>query len=165
MSFNSASFAAGPYNAVYNSVALGLMVGNEQGPRIQLIDRTQLITNSHRWARTVIGAVGQGGEAFANLILMEYSAALMAVFWPWGSLGKIPAICADRYDASAALVFTAQASTLAATSGPATRTCAKAFLAEDFDFSYLLANIVRETPIRQRLYLDDATNQRFFVDS
>lgn len=166
MSFGTThGFAAGPYSVTFNSVAMGLMVGDQQSPTLEIVDRTQLITNTHRWARTVIGAVGQGAEAFANLVLMEYSATLMAVFWPWGSLGKMSAISADRYDAAASLVLTAVAGTLAASAGPSTRTATKAILAEDFPLRYLKGPILRETPIRMRLFPDDTTNQRFWVDT
>lgn len=158
-------FAAGPYSVTLNSVACGLLVGDQQAPALEIVDRTQLITNTHRWARTVIGAVGQGSEAFANLVLMEYSSTLLSAFWPWGSLGKNSNISTDRYDAATALVLTAVSGTLAASAGPATRTAAKAVLSEDFPLRYLHGPTLRETPIRLRLFLDDTTNQRFWVDA
>lgn len=161
--FNSAVFAAGPYSAVYNGVALGLMRGDQQSPTCEIMRHSQLITDTHLYARTPIGAVGQGGEAFASFVLMEAIAGALAVFWPYASVGKVPTVGIDDYNSlAAALVLTNAGGNLAA-ANPASVTCSKSVIAEDFPMRYVFGPILREMPIRLRLYPDNYTDMRFWT--
>lgn len=161
--FNSAVFAAGPYSAVYNSVALGLMRGDQQSPVCEIMRHSQLITDTHLYARTPIGAVGQGGEAFASLVMMEAITGALAVLWPYASTGKVPTVGIDDYNSLAqALVLTNAGGNLAA-ANPTSVTMSKAVIAEDFPLRYIYGPILRELPLRFRLYPDNYTDMRFWV--
>lgn len=163
MAFGSAVFAAGPYSVVHNGVAIGLMRGDAQSPVCEIMRHSQLITDTHVYARTPIGAIGQGGEAFASFTCMEAVTAALAVLWPYSVTGKMPTVGVDDYTTlAAAMVFTAAAGTLAS-ANPASITCSKAVIAEDFPMRYVYGPILRELPIRMRLYPDDYTNLRFWA--
>lgn len=161
--FNNAVFAAGPYSVTHNSVAVGLMRGDQQSPVVEVMRHTQLIQDTHLYARTPIGAVGLGGQAFASFQLMEYRTAALAVLWPYASIGKVPTVAVDDYETlAAALVLTNAGGNMAAAL-PTSVTCSKAVIAEDFPMRYLFGPVLREIPMRMRLYPDDYTNMRFFT--
>lgn len=163
MAFGSAVFAAGPYNCVFGGVSIGLMRGDAQSPVVEIMRHTQLITDTHLYARTPIGAVGQGGEAFASFTLMEAITGALAVLWPYSVIGKNPTIGVDDYTTLATtFVLTAAAGTLAS-GNPASISAAKAVLAEDFPMRYVYGPILRELPIRLRLFPNDSSNQLFWT--
>lgn len=164
MPFESAAFAAGPYDVTYIGVPLGLLVGEQQAPATEIIAHGQLITNTHVYARTVLGVIGQGGEAFANLILMEWDPDTMAAIWGADS-GAVTATSTDWYDYADALIFTSYASTLANSTGPVSRTCHKAVIQEDFAIREMFGPQLREIPLRFRLFPESAANYQFWTDT
>ncbi len=170
-SFNTHAFAAGPYNAVYGGVTpgLGVMVGAQQAPSLEITPHGQAITNTHVYGRTTIGVIGQGAEAFFNGILMEYTANSLAALWPFGGTnitnGTIPPLGVDWYGVSATLILTAQAATLAATNGPVTVTCAKAYIAPEFMVKYMFGPELREMPVRMQLFPESVALYRFWLNT
>lgn len=166
-------FCAGPYSAVYNSVALGLLVGDTQAPDTQIIPHGQVVTNSHLWGRNVLDVIMQGGEAFANLILMEYSPTIMAAIWPWMGVSgntlswNFPTIGSSLYDVAQALVFTAQGGLNVTTAGigPVVRTCHKAVLREEFAKRLSMGPLLRETPLQFRLFQSSTSLNKPWTDS
>lgn len=163
MSFAGAVFAAGPYSISHNGVALGLLRGDQSMPLIEPVRRVQLITGTHQFAATTIGAVGLGGDAFAQFVLMESRIAALLALWPYSALGKVPTISVDDYDLAHALVFTALAGTLAAAAGPASITASKAILREDSPLRRTFGPMLRETPVSMRLFPDNASSMSHFT--
>lgn len=163
--FASSSFAAGPYDAVIgaSSVSFGLMKGDQDSPMLEIQRHVQLINNTHKYGKTPIGAVGQGGEAFLNATLEEYLTSLLAIIWPYTRIGKVPSVGVDDYDSlSQTMILTRQGTVMASTPGPATVTC-KGVLAEDYPLKYVFGPVLREIPIRMRIYPNDSTNLDFFT--
>lgn len=168
--FNSSLFAAGPYDGVFgtSTVTLGLMTGAEQSPMVEIQRHGQLINNTHKFGRTPIGQINQGAEAFFSAILQEYNTSLLALLWNYPdatvSIGKMPAIGTDDVASYAQpVVLTRQGTTLATTTGPATITMSRATMVEDFFLRYVFGPILREMPIRMRLYPSDPTALLFFA--
>jgi hypothetical protein len=164
MPFESAAFAAGPYDVSYIGVDLGLMVGEQQAPATEMMAHGQLITNTHAFARTVLGVIGQGGEAFANMILMEWDPDVMATIWGATS-GSVGTTSTDWFDYADELIFTYYGGTLAATTGPLSRTCHKAVLQEDFVVREMFGPQLREVPLRFRLFPESIANYKFWTDT
>jgi hypothetical protein len=156
MSFNSHAFAAGRYAVVWNSLSLGLFQSREGSPGIEQRKFGQLIQGTDRWGDMPLGLIRRGSEAFWSGTLMEWAAPTVVAAWPDATtvttMGVVAAVGADDYDFSQALVLTAQTGTPAATTGPATITASKAYLAENFPIRYFLDSMLRSLPMRMRLY-------------
>lgn len=163
MPFDNSLFAAGPYDATYYGVDLGLMVGDQQAPSVEIIPRAQLITNTHRYGRTVLGAIGMGDEAFVNFILMEYRIAVMEALWGGNLLAAIRP-SSDWFDYADAFILTAQGGTLAASVGPASRTLYRTVLQEDFALREQFGPQLREIPIRMRCFPESDADYTYGVD-
>lgn len=173
---SAAVFAAGPYNVTYTGpaggtpVKMGFLRGSDQSPFLEIMRRSQLINRTHLYGETPIGAVGLGGEAFANLVMMEYLTAVNALIWPYpiagaGSyFGAVPDVGFEDYNSVAgSLIFTATALTMAIPASSQSITAAKAVIQEDFGIQKRLGPILRETPLRFRLFPASSSSMYFWT--
>lgn len=150
MPIGSAAFAAGPYTVTWNSIAMGLLRGDNQ--MIRIARKHQRIENTNKYAQSLIGAVYLGRDARFSATLMEWKAALsgwLTLLFPEsaGSPGQIGTLGTDSYDGAQALVLTATAGSLAASNGPATLTANKAVMAENFPVDLAFNPQLREIPL------------------
>jgi xanthosine utilization system XapX-like protein len=163
MSFNGSVFVAGAYAAVWDSLALGIMVGEQSTPIIEEQQFDQPITNSDQFGRTTLGGIRQGGDAFYQATFMEWKSGPIAALYAAlagrapasgalaiGNIGKV-IVGIDIYDLAAPLVLTPQSGTLAASAGPTLVTASKAVPAPNNSFRVLLGNVLREIPFRMQL--------------
>lgn len=174
---SAAKFHAGPYNAAYGGVSIGLMRGGEQSPRVEVIKHGELIRNTHLYGQTPIGNIVMGGEAFANFVAMEWLTTLNAAIWSgFGSggggnasitFGTVPTLCTEEYDSLAnTLIFTVAGTNMAsATGGIATLTASKAVIVDDNPIPVVMGPVLREFPFRFRLFPHGSSSMTFWTET
>jgi hypothetical protein len=153
--YNNSVFASGAYSATWSGAALGLFVGDQQSPTIEVATKTQPIDNTDALGRTTIGGIKQGADAFYTCTFMEWKAAVIAaIVAAQGALGRVGPVGADLYDDAQSLVLTAQAGSLAAAVGvgPATITASKAVIAPNTNYRLILGPVLREVAFRMQLF-------------
>ena len=148
MAIGGAVFIAGAYTITWNSLAIGICLGDEQSPVLEYTSLGRPIDNTDRYGRSRIEGIYQGGNWFAQYTALEYKTGPIAVAFPYGAIGVMGTIGRLWSDIAQALVLTSTAGTPAA-STPATLTASKVILAENFPVRLLYGPVLRSVPIRQ----------------
>lgn len=155
MAAGSETLIAGQYSVTWNSVAMGIMEGDQSVPTIEAQAESEPVASTDKYGRMNVDDVYLGANAFAQFVCYEYRAGTKACWWPWGSSMWLTGVVARLgYSLSQALVLTAIAGTPAAAS-PATLTASKSLLAFGYNTKLLYGPTIRKVPIRLRLYLYD----------
>lgn len=144
------SFIAGRYTATWNNLALGQ---HSDGIRVSHQHFKRLIVGDN-FGDGPQDAIYRGSEFFVSGTLMEANAAAMpSLAWPYGNIYEAGE--PGRMDVAGSfvksLVLTAITGTPAA-STPATLTCTRAIIAENFPIEILFGPDLREIPYRMRCY-------------
>lgn len=150
MPIGNAVFMAGAYTITWNSLALGIMRGDEQSPVLEYTALGRAIDNTDRYGRTRIDGIYQGGNWRATYTCEEYKAGPIAAAFPFGAIGVLGVIGRLWSDIAQSLVLTSTAGTPAVAT-PATLTASKVLLAENFPVRLLFGPILREVPMQQML--------------
>lgn len=150
MPIGAATFIDGAYTLTWNSVAIGICLGDEQSPLLEYTPLQKPIDNTDRYGRSLIETIYTGGNWVAQYTALEYKAGPIGAAFPFGSLGVMGIIGRLGSDIAQALVFTSTAGTPAA-STPATITAAKAIIAPNWNVRLLYGPTLRMVPIRQIL--------------
>ena len=112
------SFATGAYDITWNSGTIGLL----EGPVRLQQNVNGLPIRATQWGDTIIDYILRGGGCFAVIVVKEWTAAIKAFLWPFGStMGIVDEPGKKFSDYVEPLVLTAQANSPAATLGPVTR--------------------------------------------
>lgn len=154
----------GPYTVTWDTMPLGIMVGEEGVPTYLHRYSTKLIDNTDAKGRQILGGTYLGPNVRARMRCIEYKAGPIAALWPFGANGKSGQVGRDVYDLAKILVFTAVLGTPAVAT-PASRTSNKTLLAPDFDVQLQFGPMVREVPLEFLCMLYDATGDAFYVDT
>lgn len=149
------SIIVGQYTVTWNSVAMGIMVGEEGLPTIYQFQRSKPINKTDKYGATKIDSVYLGKDYVAEYLCQEYKTGTIAAYDPYGSsFGLLGTIGRLKYNLAQALVLTVVAGTPAAGS-PNTLTANKAILADDHQGKLVYGPEVRTVPIKQDLLLYD----------
>jgi hypothetical protein len=156
---------SGHYNAVYNSLALGM---TEDGWEFEIVPKGEILT-FEEFGDNAIDLVNRGVEIAVSGVLKEWTAeGMQAALWPYSStFGKIDCTGEFAVNGSYAkpLILTAASCAPAGTDGPATITFLKAILDPDVAININLNNKVRMVPIRFRTFMTDtgSADNRYFT--
>lgn len=114
------SIASGAYDVTWNT---SNSIGLTEGPIRLQQNVNGLPIRATQWGDTIIDYILRGGGCFGVLVLKEWTAAVKAFLWPFGStLGIVDEAGVKFSNYCAPFVLTAQTNTPAATLGPVTRT-------------------------------------------
>ena len=152
MSLGNEQIIVGAYLTTWNSVALGLYVGEEGVPTVYQIQRSKPLRSSDRWAGTKFDSIYQGKDYVFEGLLYEYLKGI-AAFDPFGTaFGQLGTLAALKYTLAKPLTLTAVAGTPAATAGaPNTLTASKAILADEHQGKLQYGPDVRTVPLKMDL--------------
>lgn len=166
MAIGSAVFIAGAYTITWNSLAIGICLGDEQSPLLEYTNLQKPIDNTDRYGRSIVETIYTGGNWFAQYTALEYKAGPLAVAFPFGAsaAGVMGTIARLGSDIAQSLVFTSTAGTPAA-STPTTITAAKALLAPNWNVRLLYGPTLRMVPIRQVLLPYDSGGTIYWATS
>jgi hypothetical protein len=158
------SFIAGPYSAVWNSLAIGQTESGFEFTEPGIVG--QPIVGDNFGPECHQDAVLSNGNAFITMVLNEYDAAAMrTILSPSGVAGRLFPSGILATSIAKVLVLTRLSASTTAT--PATRTANLAMLAPGQDITYLMSSGHRKVPIRFQLfpYLISTGVYGHFVDS
>lgn len=155
------NYIAGPYSAVWNSLALG-QYDNEAGVKV----RTQWFGEEVRgsnYGETVLDIISQGGDCFVDLTVIEANAAALATIRnPLGTAYQVPLAGTPLVAAGKAktLVLTALGGSALGGAGsggdtggtPATITILATMLAPNFPVEDTFNTKLRKIPLRLRAF-------------
>ncbi len=165
MAIGSAVFIAGAYTLTWNSLSIGICLGDEQSPLIEYTNFQKPVDNSDRYGRSLIETIYTGGNWVAQYTALEYKAATISTSSPFGpGLGIMGIIARLGSDMAQSLIFTSTVGTPAATA-PATLTAAKAILAPNWNLRLVFGPTLRMVPIRQILLPYDSGGSVYWATS
>lgn len=161
----SEQLVAGEYTVGWNSMALGLMEGDQQSPSLEQTSKAELVANTNKYGKAAIEGFTQGADWFFQCLALEYNTAAPDLeatppinaplaWWPFGSqIGSMGVIGVSYRTAAKVLILTAIAGTAAATANNLNIVTANfAILAQGFNTKMLLGPVHRKLPIRQQLF-------------
>lgn len=151
MPIGGETLVCGQYTVTWNSVALGIMLGDSGLPVIEGSNTGEPVGNTDTYGKSMIDAIYQGGNFFASMTCAEYKTGSIAAWWPFSTLGQMGVIGRLYYGLSQALVLTAVSGTPAASS-PASITASKAILAPGFSSRLIFGPTLRNVPLRFQLF-------------
>lgn len=145
------SFIAGSFDATYGGAVVGQV---REGFNLEWFKHGQLIQGDN-FGREPQDQVIQGLELFLDFTLIEWNAAAVrSLIWPWNAtFGTGPVVGTLDSSDWAPLVLTVEAGTPAA--GITTEevwTFDRAVLAEGFPVRILKGPVLKEVPLRLRVY-------------
>jgi len=144
-----ATVIAGRYTATWNSLALGLM--SDQGYRLSVSIKEQLINRSDGYAQTLIETVYQGADWRIVMEALEYGAAAIATaINPFATLGALGTISVLGTGVAQTLVLTSTVGTPAA-AAPATLTATKAKQGQNSNTELSFTSAMRTVPLSMDL--------------
>lgn len=144
-------------------MALGIFEGDAGLPTLEKTDSAEDVGNTSAYGKTVIDAVFQGTNWFAQMTCLEYKTGPLGAFAPYSAtLGALGTVGVLLYSLAQPLIFTAVAGTSASAS-PATLTASKTILLPGFTSRLMYGPTLRKVPLRFRLfpYLITATVSHF----
>jgi len=146
-------FAVGQYSVTFDSVAVGLMQGEEGVPTLIPKTYAHEVNNTDAWGKMLIESFTLGADWQCQFTMMEYKAATLSVLWPFAAaLGTLPGFGLAYTALAQVLVLTAVTGTPAATAGPVTITATLAILARNFTGKLMFGPMVRTIPVLLDLY-------------
>lgn len=142
MPVGSESILVGSYTVTWNSVSLGIFVGEDGYPTIAQKALSRPVGPTSRYGRAKIDSIHLGFDYQWSAILMEAGKGMAALTmgYTFGEQGLTGAL---KYSLAQALVMTAVAG-LTASASPATLTANKAILADDHQGKLVYGPTVRE---------------------
>lgn len=161
MAIAGASFVAGPYTVTWDSLPLGIMIGDADVPTIEKTNKSVPIDRTDQYAHSTIDAIHMGFDCFFQMVFAEYlsgnigtlstGAALNPFGTHQGIIGQVGRLYSLLYKS---LVLTAVTGTSAATIGPATLTASKAIIAPNWNARWTFGPQHRTLPMRFQVFPD-----------
>lgn len=157
MAVGGEQLICGLYTATWNSVALGIHLGDEGLPAIGTRPIADPVDNTDRYGKVKIDAVHMGHLYWYEAVMLEYPKAI-GVYSPFGAFGTIGTIGLLKYSAAKPLVLTVVADGTTAVGNPNTLTAPKAMFADDFQGKLFFGPKLRTVPIKMDLYPSAVAN-------
>lgn len=151
---STATIIGGPYTVTWNSLALGIMEGDQGVPTVVTRSMARMVESSDQYGAVQLGGFYLGARGRAMMRCLEYDAATIGASWPWGVDGALGVVGRDLYELSKTLLLTRASDTNSFTPGltPATLEAQKAILAPDHDVTLMFGPMVRTVPLEFILF-------------